>query len=198
MLERRVLRLEKILKIPIDQRHTSENDLKKTSSIFIEGVRVHSRLEGMHLDSIGQVVAHSPKTPLSQSQLPFPVKKLLFTTFKKGESSSLEKKGDIRTEVRTDPPSFLLREPDKFCEVQPSEKKGKSIWVGRDGEQVSVEILALQYYEDRGYKGFGSTLQCMQFADSITHQVSYRRSHPYHPLRPLVLGRLVCPGSRRI
>ena len=30
---------------------------------------------------------------------------------------------------------------------------GKSIWAGRDGEDVTVEILALQYYESKGYKG---------------------------------------------
>jgi hypothetical protein len=31
---------------------------------------------------------------------------------------------------------------------------GKSIWRGRDDEEVSVETVALQYYEDMGYKGF--------------------------------------------
>lgn len=30
---------------------------------------------------------------------------------------------------------------------------GKSIWRGRDGDEVSVEILALQHYESQGYKG---------------------------------------------
>ncbi|OSD08560.1 hypothetical protein PYCCODRAFT_1429618 [Trametes coccinea BRFM310] len=40
-------------------------------------------------------------------------------------------------------------EPEKFG--------GKSVWKGRDGEEVSVEALALQHYEDRhGCKGFHS------------------------------------------
>jgi Fanconi-associated nuclease 1 len=32
--------------------------------------------------------------------------------------------------------------------------KGKSVWQGRDGDEVSVETLALQYYENLGYRGF--------------------------------------------
>ena len=32
-------------------------------------------------------------------------------------------------------------------------RKGKSVWRGRDGEQVNVEALALQHYEKLGYKG---------------------------------------------
>ncbi|KAI9057954.1 hypothetical protein FKP32DRAFT_1743401 [Trametes sanguinea] len=40
-------------------------------------------------------------------------------------------------------------EPEKFG--------GKSVWKGRDGEEVSVEALALQHYEDQhGCKGFHS------------------------------------------
>ena len=112
MLERRVIRLEKILKIPIDQRHTSETDLKKLSPIFIEGVRVHSGLEGMRLDPIGQVVANSPKTPLSQTQLPFTVKKTLITTFKKGEPSSSVRESNSGTKARKYSSFFLSTEPD--------------------------------------------------------------------------------------
>lgn len=36
--------------------------------------------------------------------------------------------------------------------LQP-EKKGKSVWRGRGGDEVSVEIFALQYYEEQGYQG---------------------------------------------
>src|SRR5271170_5353384 len=31
--------------------------------------------------------------------------------------------------------------------------KGKSIWQGRNQEEVNVEVFALQHYENRGYKG---------------------------------------------
>lgn len=30
---------------------------------------------------------------------------------------------------------------------------GKSIWKGRDGDEVSVEIRALEHYEDCGFRG---------------------------------------------
>ncbi len=43
---------------------------------------------------------------------------------------------------------------------------GKSVWKGRDGEEVNVETFALQHYETLGYKGF----------------VPY---HPYTHLHPL-------------
>ncbi|KAG1743414.1 hypothetical protein EDB19DRAFT_1907050 [Suillus lakei] len=36
------------------------------------------------------------------------------------------------------------------------EEKGKSIWVGRDNREVNVETLALQWYEDQGFKGIYS------------------------------------------
>ncbi|KAI0372954.1 hypothetical protein BV20DRAFT_1034206 [Pilatotrama ljubarskyi] len=42
-------------------------------------------------------------------------------------------------------------------QVKPEKPSGKSVWKGRDGEEVSVETLALQYYEDNhGCKGFHS------------------------------------------
>ena len=41
--------------------------------------------------------------------------------------------------------------------TRPKEKwkpAGKSIWEGRDKDKVTVEMRALQYYEDMGFKGF--------------------------------------------
>ena len=37
---------------------------------------------------------------------------------------------------------------------QKPEKGGKSIWKGRDDEEVNVETFALQYYEEDGCKGY--------------------------------------------
>ena len=31
---------------------------------------------------------------------------------------------------------------------------GKSVWRGRDDQQVNVETVALQHYEALGYKGY--------------------------------------------
>ncbi|KAI0636683.1 hypothetical protein C8Q77DRAFT_1247200 [Trametes polyzona] len=49
------------------------------------------------------------------------------------------------------PPSCVPRKPK---EMKPEKITGKSVWKGRDGEEVSVETFALQHYEDQGYKGF--------------------------------------------
>jgi hypothetical protein len=50
---------------------------------------------------------------------------------------------------------------------------GKSVWVGRDGENISVEILALQEYESHGYKGLlsfgGSSFPCLMVLDYRFH-----------------------------
>lgn len=32
---------------------------------------------------------------------------------------------------------------------------GKSLWRGKNGEELNVETRALQHYESLGYKGFG-------------------------------------------
>ena len=41
---------------------------------------------------------------------------------------------------------------------KPEKPTGKSIWRGRDGDEINVEILALQYYEGLGYKGYAPTI----------------------------------------
>ena len=46
---------------------------------------------------------------------------------------------------------------------QKPEKGGKTIWKGRDDEEVEVEILALQYYESYGCKGYVNLDVCLSF-----------------------------------
>ena len=46
---------------------------------------------------------------------------------------------------------------------QKLEKGGKTIWKGRDDEEVEVEILALQYYESHGCKGCANLDVCLSF-----------------------------------
>ena len=46
---------------------------------------------------------------------------------------------------------------------QKPEKGGKTIWKGRDDEEVEVEILALQYYESQGCKGCVTLDLCHRF-----------------------------------
>lgn len=42
--------------------------------------------------------------------------------------------------------------------VQSDGPRGKSLWSGRNGEVLTVEELALQHYEEQGFKGFAPTL----------------------------------------
>lgn len=49
-LERRLTQLEKKLKIPEEERHTCEANLKKPERIFIEGVRVYDFTKGSKLN----------------------------------------------------------------------------------------------------------------------------------------------------
>lgn len=57
-------------------------------------------------------------------------------------------------------------------------KTGKSVWRGREGEEVNVESFALQHYESKGYKGCVSFLLL-----TVTH--AHAPSH---------LDRLHCEG----
>ncbi|KAI8989721.1 VRR-NUC domain-containing protein [Trametes punicea] len=50
---------------------------------------------------------------------------------------------------------WATRKDAKPEELKQEKTSGKSVWKGRDGEDVSVEVLALQHYEDNhGCKGF--------------------------------------------
>jgi hypothetical protein len=40
------------------------------------------------------------------------------------------------------------------CKDNPWKWTGKSVWIGKDGNDVNVETLALQHYESFGFKGF--------------------------------------------
>ncbi|KAM5532088.1 hypothetical protein V8D89_014252 [Ganoderma adspersum] len=116
MLERRLTRLEKKLKVPPEQCHVCEGGLKSATDVYIEGERI--RPGGILLDSGLHVVGGAA----AQTQ------GLAWTN-------------------RREPT------PKKPKEEKP-EKGGKSIWKGRDDEEVNVETFALQYYEEDGCKGF--------------------------------------------
>ncbi|KAI1794637.1 VRR-NUC domain-containing protein [Ganoderma leucocontextum] len=116
MLERRLTRLEKKLKVPPGECHICEGGLKTAKDVYVEGERI--RPNGIHLDTALRVVGRGP-----------------------GQTQGLAWRN--RRELS----------PKKPKEEKP-EKGGKSIWKGRDDEEVNVETLALQYYEEHGCKGF--------------------------------------------
>ncbi|RPD66429.1 hypothetical protein L226DRAFT_479073 [Lentinus tigrinus ALCF2SS1-7] len=127
MLERRLTRLEKRLNIPPENRHICEGSLQKAEDVYVEGVRIRHREDSLLLDRAGRVVNGSPK---------------------KTQITEV-----LNWKNRKEPAPKVKQEGAK------SDKSagGKSIWKGRDGEEVSVEQLALEHYEDKhGCKGFHS------------------------------------------
>lgn len=127
-LTRRLTTLEKRLKVPVDERHVCEGELRKCQEVRITGVRVRHKAASLTLDQTGRLLnrpSAATQSLLSQRTLPF---------------SQSENKPTIGK-----------------IEVGKAEKwVGKSIWHGRDGEEVTVEILALQHYESLGYRGYHS------------------------------------------
>ncbi|EPQ57894.1 hypothetical protein GLOTRDRAFT_36429 [Gloeophyllum trabeum ATCC 11539] len=122
-LTRRLTTLEKRLKVPVDERHVCEGELRKCQEVRITGVRVRHKAASLTLDQTGRLLnrpSAATQSLLSQRTLPF------------SQSENKPTIGKIEKWV------------------------GKSIWHGRDGEEVTVEILALQHYESLGYRGYHS------------------------------------------
>ncbi|KAJ3553515.1 hypothetical protein NM688_g3569 [Phlebia brevispora] len=123
-LLRRLVELEKKLMIPVDPNRVYAKRPKVTE-VFIEGERVY-------------YTADLPKN-LGQSKM----KKVVDD--KQQVLSFLLAKGTIKA-------SSPL--PDSTSEDKTPILTGKSVWVGRDGEDVTVEQLALEHYNGLGFKGF--------------------------------------------
>ena len=132
MLERRLTRLEKSLNVPLEERHVCEGSLKKAELVYVAGVRIRHRASSLMLDKAGRVVNESPtKAPITD----------LLSWKNRIEPAS--KKG-------------AKQEGGRGGADRPA-PGGKSIWKGRDGEEVSVEQLALEHYADaHGCRGFHS------------------------------------------
>ncbi|KAH7889505.1 hypothetical protein F5I97DRAFT_1844717 [Phlebopus sp. FC_14] len=126
-LQRRLVKLENALKLAAEDRHTCEGKLAAAEELVLEAVRVRHRAASIRLDRIGRSVG---STPAARNQ-------------------------DIR-QFTTSPTKPGLRERHISVLYQgkpPNEQKGKTIWVGQNGEELDVEALALQRYENQGYKG---------------------------------------------
>ncbi|KAF8582657.1 hypothetical protein K439DRAFT_1413052 [Ramaria rubella] len=118
-LERRLTRLEKKLKIPMEERHKCDGKLKKAHEVYIEGNRVKNRA--------GSVV-------------------LAKTYHKSNQPSERCKPEDLFAEVKA---SMQTPQTNSILSC-----KGKTLWTGNQGEEISVEQFALEYYQQQGYNGF--------------------------------------------
>jgi fanconi-associated nuclease 1 len=53
-----------------------------------------------------------------------------------------------------DPATPKLVKQERSFEVDLAWRKGKSVWRGKNNEEVTVEGFSLQHYEMKGYKGY--------------------------------------------
>ncbi|KAG1782315.1 hypothetical protein EV702DRAFT_1176606 [Suillus placidus] len=136
-LDRRLTALEKKLKVEPADRHTSEWNLQPPVVVSFEGVRVRHRAASLKLDRSGRNINDTAKPKVSITQAGDITKFL-----------SPKKPGVIKVDAT--PVSIKAETRER------KEEKGKSIWVGRDNLEVNVETLALQWYEDQGFKGIYS------------------------------------------
>ena len=61
MLERRLTRLEKKLKVPLEECHKCEARLQAATDVYVEGIRIRQRAGSLVLDSVGRV--RGPENP---------------------------------------------------------------------------------------------------------------------------------------
>ncbi|KZT02315.1 uncharacterized protein LAESUDRAFT_706344 [Laetiporus sulphureus 93-53] len=162
-LERRLTTLEKWLKVSEADRHTCEAKLNKAEEVSLSGVRVHHRTSNMVLDRFGRPVGKRRALQPSQAT-----------------GGSL--KQAALPQSWTQHVSFAEEKAD----ADNANAQGKTIWKGRGNEEVSVETLALQYYEEQGYKGFHcegrivTTLFGLLFWDIIFANIPGTFETPYH------------------
>ncbi|KAF8447634.1 VRR-NUC domain-containing protein [Boletus edulis BED1] len=128
-LQRRLRRLENKLKIPVKERHTCDGVLVNADEVVFEAVRLRHRAASLKLDRTGRCI-----NPSEQGNQ------------------------DIK---RYYSPAATLVKPETDSSATPASgrkspsdaSKGKSLWLGRDGEELTVEELALQRYKEQGFKG---------------------------------------------
>ncbi|KAI0314652.1 VRR-NUC domain-containing protein [Amylostereum chailletii] len=131
-LQRRLARLEKKLKLGPTECHTNEGRLVDPKIISIPGTPAPQD-KPLHLDK-----TRRPAQAKDEPTLVKPEQTLLFYKFtplikpEKGKTCSAVQDEHIKIEKTT----------------------GRTSWIGRDGEVVNVETLALQYYENQGYSGY--------------------------------------------
>lgn len=141
-LENRLIRIEKKLKTPPEERYRSTLQLKKAKNNLITGRRIHSLPLAEISPSDQNLPRPSPKTPAKSN------------VQGKG-ASNLVRSGSVSSTSKAREDSQPVKQRGKENRVPSWKSTGKSVWKGKDGE-VSVEELALEHYATLGYKGYHS------------------------------------------
>ncbi|KAN0077005.1 VRR-NUC domain containing protein [Tylopilus felleus] len=126
-LQRRLKRLENKLKIPPNERHICDGILVDADEVEFEAVRLKHRAASLKLDRTGRCVDASQQGNIKRYYSP------------------------VNTSVKSEPDTSAASSSSR----NPSSDipKGKSLWLGQNGEELSVENLAQQRYEEQGFKG---------------------------------------------
>jgi fanconi-associated nuclease 1 len=69
MLQRRLTRLEKKLKVPPEERHTSAGQLQEAKETTVEGIRIYKRDSSLHPDNNGRAINKTPLQSAAESSL---------------------------------------------------------------------------------------------------------------------------------
>ncbi len=98
------------------------------------------------------------------------------------------KESDMKMKPGVSPFSHILDYNPDGIQGKIVNAPGKSIWRGRDKEEVSVEIFALQHYEDKDFKGYVKTSYISNRQTDVGMQLPLRRSDRDYSIRLTILG----------
>ncbi|KAF8647479.1 hypothetical protein AX16_006684 [Volvariella volvacea WC 439] len=184
-LVRRIQKLEKRLQVPEVDRTQCVGELRKAEVVSFKATRVHQRKEAIQVDTNGRVIKPTSSDVAVVNQTPKPGKgnttglSVYFSpaldpgrkmtagngvVASAGDGAHTGIDGALQGGSGLGSGSTSGSKGDKGKgKSQPSgsggngpKSKGKSVWKGKGGEEVTVEICALQYYESHGFKGFHS------------------------------------------
>lgn len=127
-LQRRLRRLEVFLKLPPGDRFTSNVRLESAKEVIFEATRIRNQSADIRFDKTRQNRNTPPRLNHTLAQY-----------FERIATPAANGSSETAT---------VLSAPESS-----KERNGKSRWEGRNGEELTVEALALQWYEEQGYKG---------------------------------------------
>ncbi|PFH51675.1 hypothetical protein AMATHDRAFT_58424 [Amanita thiersii Skay4041] len=165
-LVRRLQRLEKMLRVPEAEKVQNEGELKQPHRVFVKARRVASQAGSVTLESSKRMVKGEGDKKI----------------FQKGLHAFFTQKRNV-TETRVE--NVPVEKENCSAKTRLSSWKGKSLWIGKDNEEVHVETCALQHYETLGFKGFHAetriltTIFSLLFWDVIFADVPGAFETPY-------------------
>ena len=139
---RRLIAVEKTLKIPLEDRSQCAAELREAKVVEIIAIRHH---DGLVLDTLGRPINEKENSPQVGIRA--------YTTISKSATST---KGPEPVSLLSCFNGFFTSRDQRVTIQAPVLKKKtgqKSKWQGRNGQIIDVETRALEFYEDQGFRG---------------------------------------------